>query len=57
MKPLKLKMQAFGSYGEETLIDFEKVNQNLFLITGDTGAGKMPEPETLFKLYFERVCL
>ena len=40
MKPLKLKMQAFGSYGEETLIDFEKVNQNLFLITGDTGAGK-----------------
>ena len=26
MKPLKLKMQAFGSYGEETLIDFEKVN-------------------------------
>ena len=37
MKPLKLKMQAFGSYGEETLIDFEKVNQNLFLITGDTG--------------------
>ena len=25
MKPLKLKMQAFGSYGEETLIDFEKV--------------------------------
>ena len=40
MKPLKLKMQAFGSYGEETLIDFEKVNQNLFLITGDTGSRK-----------------
>ena len=33
-------MQAFGSYGKETVIDFEKVNQNLFLITGDTGAGK-----------------
>ena len=32
MKPLKLKMQAFGSYGEETLIDFEKVNQNLCLL-------------------------
>ena len=32
MKPLKLKMQAFGSYGEETLIDFEKVNQNLSLL-------------------------
>ena len=40
MKPLRLKMQAFGSYGKETVIDFEKVNQNLFLITGDTGAGK-----------------
>jgi len=40
MKPLRLKMQAFGSYGKETTIDFEKVNQNLFLITGDTGAGK-----------------
>ena len=38
MKPLRLKMQAFGSYGKETTIDFEKVNQNLFLITGDTGA-------------------
>ena len=34
MKPLRLKMQAFGSYGKETTIDFEKVNQNLFLITG-----------------------
>ena len=33
MKPLRLKMQAFGSYGKETTIDFEKVNQNLFLIT------------------------
>mgnify|MGYP002530280578 CR=1 FL=1 len=55
MKPLKLKMQAFGSYGEETLIDFEKVNQNLFLITGDTGAGKMPEPETLLS-YIMREC-
>ena len=30
MKPLRLKMQAFGSYGKETTIDFEKVNQNLF---------------------------
>lgn len=40
MKPLKLTMQAFGSYGKKTTIDFEKPNQNLFLITGDTGAGK-----------------
>ena len=40
MKPLKLKMQAFGSYGEETLIDIEKVKQNLYHITYETGAGK-----------------
>ncbi len=40
MRPLKLTMQAFGSYAEKTVIDFTKPNQNLFLITGDTGAGK-----------------
>ena len=40
MRPLKLIMQAFGSYGKQTAIDFERANQNLFLITGDTGAGK-----------------
>lgn len=33
-------MKAFGSYGEETTIDFTRPNQKLFLITGDTGAGK-----------------
>ena len=27
MKPLRLKMQAFGSYGKETTIDFEKVKK------------------------------
>ena len=40
MKPLILRMKAFGSYGKETTIDFTKPTQNLFLITGDTGAGK-----------------
>ena len=40
MRPLKLTMQAFGSYGKKEVIDFTKPNQNLFLITGDTGAGK-----------------
>ena len=40
MRPKKLVMQAFGSYGKKTDIDFTKPMQNLFLITGDTGAGK-----------------
>lgn len=34
MKPLKLTMQAFGSYVKPGTIDFEKPEQNLFLITG-----------------------
>lgn len=41
MKPIKLTMSAFGPYKEETVIDFEKLGKNgLFLVTGDTGAGK-----------------
>jgi exonuclease SbcC len=40
MKPQKLTMQAFVSYKDRTEIDFTKPNQRLFLITGDTGAGK-----------------
>lgn len=41
MKPKKLTMVAFGPYGEEQVIDFEKlVDTNIFLIHGPTGAGK-----------------
>lgn len=40
MKPLYIKMSAFGSYAGEELIDFTEVGSGIFLITGDTGAGK-----------------
>ena len=40
MKPVRLIMSAFGSYAEKTEIDFADVQHGLFLITGDTGAGK-----------------
>jgi exonuclease SbcC len=41
MKPLKLKMGAFGSYANEEVLDFSEFGRNgLYLITGATGSGK-----------------
>ena len=41
MRPISLKMSAFGPYKDEVYIDFTKFDSNgIFLITGDTGSGK-----------------
>lgn len=53
MKSILLTMQAFGSYGEKTEIDFQK-GGDFFLISGDTGSGKSTIFDAMmFALYGE----
>ena len=41
MRPLKLIIAGFGPYAGTQELDFEKLGKSgLYLITGDTGAGK-----------------
>lgn len=42
MKPLLLKITAFGPYAKQTILNFKEdlVNQEIFVVTGPTGAGK-----------------
>ncbi len=41
MRPLMLEISAFGPYADKEIIELEKLGKaGLYLITGDTGAGK-----------------
>lgn len=54
MRPITLEMTAFGSYAEKTELPFSQLRQGLYLVTGDTGAGKTTLFDAIaFALYGE----
>ncbi len=40
MRPIKLTMSAFGPYAGEAVVPFDELGEGIFMIAGNTGAGK-----------------
>ena len=56
MRIKKLTMQSFGSYEEETVIDFDKISgRGIFLVSGDTGSGKSTIFDAIFYALYEEL--
>ena len=54
MKPIYLEMTAFGCFAKKTAVAFDQLRHGLYLVSGDTGAGKTTIFDAIvFALYGE----
>ena len=51
MRPHTLILSAFGPFAGETIIDFTKFKDGIFLISGETGAGKTTITNLINRFY------